>query len=157
MSLINQQLDIPARLRLRKTFARWHLNPAAFSADLEDAQRVFDLVTKEGHRLEIDRQGIPRAIKPSHLTLSVPELKRFHARVAVMEDEGEITSTKAQMVACLTRGFIPSVDASGKLTARPPRQPERQDPDWQAKAKAHKAFWAKKGQSAFKQYPTKII
>jgi hypothetical protein len=158
MSLINQQLDIPARLRLRKTFARWNRNPAAFSADLEDAQRVFDLVTKEGYKLEIDRRGIPRAIAPQHLILTGPELKRFHARVATMTDEAEISSTKAHMMACFTRGFTPTVDASGKFTAQAPRQVQRQDPDWQQKQREHKSYWAKRGgQSAFKTLPTKII
>lgn len=157
MTLINSQLDLPSRLRLRRRFARFNRNPTLFSAEIKAAERVFDLVTKSGYKLEIDRGGYPRAIAPAPLTLTPSEVNRFAARVAVMGDS-EIAETTKQMTACFVNGLIPRVSGTGRLTAHPRPKVERLETDWKKKAEDHKKFWSRHSNaSAFVKLPSKIV
>jgi hypothetical protein len=154
---MNTQLTTPERLRLKSAFSRWMKNPVFFSTEIRAAEKAIEDSEKYGWKLSVDRFGIPTAEEPKNLRLSSHELCRFHSRLDSMNEQ-EAASTRAALVAIGTRGFSAKVDSTGHLIAVPPKQVQRQDPDWQQKQREHKSYWAKHGgQSAFKTLPSKIL
>jgi hypothetical protein len=153
---MHTELSMPEKLRLRSAFSRWMKHPVYYADEIASAQSAISDHQKYGWLLSVDRHGIPSATPPKNVTLSQREVKMFHSRLGSMNEQ-EANSARAALIAIGTRGFSAKIDSKGRLIAEPPKQVERVEVSWQAKAKAHKAFWAKKGQSAFKQYPTKII
>lgn len=127
-------------------------NPAQFSTEIRDAEQAILDASKPGHRLTVNRQGIPTAAVLPNMTLSPVELKRFRSRLAKNTDPAEARSTIACMQAIEHRGFLASVDPAGRLVATAPRQVERHPVDERAEARARAAFRSRTGgQTAFKR------